>query len=158
MPGDVDNPSGQGPGLGVVQDMLLAVTSWWVGRYTRGEALDLFTRHFLPVDMLEANKKLAESCQLQTPGTHRNSANRSAGESYAIDLYNNLYQLGQEKKLPRLLLSSDDLGKVPLGALNVSDERSVSARLEILEGFLYQVLAVDRSQLTSLSRVLTYQR
>ena len=93
MQGDVDNPSDQGPGSGVVEDMLLAVASWWVGRYPRVEALDLLTRHFLPVDMLVANQKLAESCHLQTPGTHRNSVNRSAGESYAIDLYNNLYQL-----------------------------------------------------------------
>ena len=49
-------------------------------------------------------------------------------------LYNNLYQLGQEKRLPKLLLCSDDLGRVPIGALNVSGERSVSARLETLEG------------------------
>ena len=90
MQGDVDNPSDQGPGSGVVEDMLLAVASFWVGRYPRGEVLDLLTRHFLQVDLHVANLKLAESCQLQAPGTHRNSINRSAGESYAIDLYNNL--------------------------------------------------------------------
>ena len=131
-----------GQGGPVLEDMLLAVTSWWVGRYTRTEALDLMTRHYMPLDMYVANQALAEACHLTPPGTHRNSINRTAGESYAIDLFNNLYQLGQEKKLPRLVLCSDDLGKVPLGALNVKDEISVSARLETLETSVSKITSV----------------
>ena len=84
--------------------MLLAVASWWVGKFPRGEVLDLLTRHYLPVDMYEAHKELAKVCPHLSPGTHRNSQTRTAGEAYAIDLYNNLYQLSQEKRLPRLLL------------------------------------------------------
>ena len=100
-----DKDTGHGEqGEPVLENLLLAVTSCWVGRYTRTEALDLMTRHYMPVDMYVANQALAEVCDLPKPGTHRNSINRTAGESYAIDLYNNLYQLGQEKKLPRLLL------------------------------------------------------
>ena len=128
--GDGDDP-GQ---PAVLENMLLAVASWWVGKHNRAEVLDLLTRNFLPVDMYEAHRELAGVCKELSPGTHKNSQSRTAGEAYAIDLYNNLLQLSNEKKLPRLLLSSDDLGKVPLGSLSVSSERSVSARLESLEG------------------------
>ena len=110
--------------------------------------LDLMTRHYMPVDMYVANQALAETCQLQPPRSHRNSVNRSAGESYAIDLYNNLYQLGQEKRLPRLLLCSDDLGKVPLGALNIKDERSVNARLETLETSICKITSAVENMIT----------
>ena len=95
--------------------------------------LDLLTRHFLPGDMYEAHKKLAGVCPGITAGIHKNSQTRTAGEAYAIDLHNSLLQLSNEKKLPKLLVSSDDLGKVPFSALSVSSERSVSARLESLE-------------------------
>ena len=146
--GDSD-PAPPGPGQDALENLLLAVASWWVGRHSRIEVLDLMTRHFLPVDMYVANQELAQACQLLPPGSHRNSINRSAGESYAIDLYNNLYQLSNDKKLPRILLSSDDLGKVPLGALSVSDERSVSARLETLETSIGKITsAVEKMSAT----------
>ena len=133
-----EDAGGGGPPA-VLENLLLAVASWWVGRHNRAEVLDLLTRHYLPVDMYQAHLELAQVCPQLSPGTHKNSQTRTAGEAYAIDLYNNLLQLSNEKKLPRLLLSSDDLGKVPLGALSVSNERSVSARLESLESCVSKV-------------------
>ena len=135
MGGDEDDP---GPPA-LLENLLLAVASWWVGRHSRAEVLDLMTRHFLPVDMYQAHQELAKVCTELSPGTHKNSQTRTAGEAYAIDLYNNLLQLGNDKKLPRLVVSSDDLGKVPFGALSVSNERSVSARLESLESCVSKV-------------------
>ena len=147
--GGDDVPGSQGPGQASLENLVLAVTSWWVGKFTRMEALDLMTRHYLPADLYVANQNLAQACGLTSPGIHRNSINRSAGESYAIDLYNNLYQLSQEKKLPRLLVCSDDLGKVPFGALTVSDERSASARLETLENSICKITtAVEKMAAT----------
>ena len=128
------------PGPPLLENLPLAVASWWVGRHSRSEVLDLMTRHYLPVDLFEAHLELARVCQLEPPGRRQNSTTRSAGEAYAIDLYNNLYKLSSEKKLPRLVLCSDDLGKVPLGALHISDERSVNARLESLEESIKKVL------------------
>ena len=126
----------------VLEDPLLAVANWWVGRHSRVEVLDLLTRHFLPVDMLMAHQELARVCQMDPPGIHKSSANRPAADAYAIDLYNNLFQLSHEKRLPRLMVCSDNLGKVPLGALSISDERSVSARLERLEESVLKVTSV----------------
>ena len=41
--------------------------------------------------------------------------------------------LDSDKKSPRFLVPSEELGSIPLGALGVRDEVSVSARLESLE-------------------------
>ena len=117
----------------VLENLLLAVASWWTGRHHRAEVLDLLTRHYLPVDMYEAHKELARVCPGVIAGPHKNNQTRTAGEAYAIDLHNSLLQLSNEKRLPKLVVSSDDLGKVPFGALSVNSERSVSARLESLE-------------------------
>ena len=35
--------------------------------------------------------------------------------------------------MPKIVIPSDQLGKVPLSTLSISDEQSVSARLESLE-------------------------
>ena len=130
MEGDNPEPGGHPVAL---ESSLLGVISWWLGRHTREEVLVLISRHFLPDEVREGNLLLAEACKLQEQPGHKTSILRSAGEAYAVDLVNNLDMLGKQKNAPRYLIPSDQLGKVPLGALNVRDEVSVGARLESLE-------------------------
>ena len=130
MEGDNPEPGGHPVAL---ESSLLGVISWWLGRHTREEVLVLISRHFLPDEVREGNLLLAEACNLQEQPGHKTSILRSAGEAYAVDLVNNLDMLGKQKNAPRYLIPSDQLGKVPLGALNVRDEVSVGARLESLE-------------------------
>ena len=93
---------------------------------------------------------LSLKCKLQNPIQHKNSALRSAGEANAVDLLNNLDMLDSEKRAPRYLVPSEDLGSVPLGALAVRDEVSVSARLESLEETMRKVcLALEKVQSSS---------
>ena len=82
---------------------------------------------------------LAEACSLQEQTRHKNSLLRSAGEANAVDLLNNMGMLDSEKRSPKYLVPSDELGSIPLGALGIRYEVSVSARLESLEGSMRKV-------------------
>ena len=63
------------------------------------------------------------------------SQGRSATKAQAEDLVDLLEKLDKNARLPRFLVQSDDLPRVLplLGAVSISDERGVSARLEALE-------------------------
>ena len=125
-----------------VENSLLGITNWWFNKHTRAEVLVLVTRHFKPDEILKANQILATACNLQAPVQHKNSPLRSAGEANAVDLIDNLGTLVEGNRIPRFLIPSDELGILPLGALAIRDEVSVSARLEYLEESLKKVCSV----------------
>ena len=102
----------------------------------------MISRHFRPEELWEANQLLAKECQLEEQTKHKNSVLRTAGEAFAVDIVNNVEMLGKQRNAPRYLIPSDQLGKVPLGALNVRDEVSVSARLQSLELNMKKVCSV----------------
>ena len=61
--------------------------------------------------------------------------------AYANDLVTNMVQLVNGNKVPLIVIPATDLGKVPLGAVSVGNERSVSARLETLEESVKSVVS-----------------
>ena len=65
-------------------------------------------------------------------------------------------QLGNEDKLPRFTVQSDDLGRVQplLGALSLGDEPGVAARLEALEASHRQ--GMDEMKQTSVGASLAW--
>ena len=137
-----DQPA-QGPadpgGQASIESCLLGVTSWWLDKHNRAEVMGLVSRHFRPQEVYEANKLLSSICQLGDPIHHRNSALRSAGEAFVVDLVNNLEMLDSEKRAPRYLVPSTMLDRIPLSALSVRNEVSVGARLESLEQTMSKV-------------------
>ena len=77
--------------------------------------------------------ELAVSIGAEKPGGHRNTAERSAGELYAGELYDMFKDITAKKALPRIVVSSLALPKVPLATLITRDEISISARLDSME-------------------------
>ena len=102
--------------------------------------------------MFEASETLAQASQLCAPIKHNNTPSRSACEANAIDLVNALLELDDQRKLPRILIPSDQLGRVPLDALAISDERSVGARLESLELCVRDVTSTMQRILSTCSK------
>ena len=92
--------------------------------------------------MLRADQILAQACHLEDPTKHKNSPLRSAGDANAVELLNNMGLLDSEKRAPRYLVPSDELGSVTFGSLSTRDEVSVSARLESLEESMRKVCSV----------------
>ena len=121
---------------------MLGIVSWRLDKYTRSEVLTLICRYYRPEEAYRANEMLAEACKLEKQNKHRNSPFRSVDEANAVDLVNNMGKLDDEKRAPRYLIPSEELGTVPLGALGIRDEVSVSARLESLEDSMKKVSSI----------------
>ena len=150
---DGDTPGGAGV---PIESALLGVTNWWLGKHSREEVIVLVSRHFRPEEVFQENLLMAQACQLQVPSKHKNSPLRSAGEAYIVDLVNSMSMLASGGQPPRFLVPSDQLGKVPLGALSIRDEVSVSARLVSLEESMKKVCAVlERGQTSQSAAVIS---
>ena len=122
-------------GLKAMESLLLSVGHYWSGRETADRQGDLFERHFRQDEMLAALKELAGQAKLPAQKQRQGGSNRTATKAQAEDVVAMIKKLGDEDRLPRFLVQSDDLPRVLplLGAVSVGDERGVSARLEALE-------------------------
>jgi hypothetical protein len=105
---------------------------WYPGR-EMGVKVTLVLRHFVAADVYDSMCELAVSIGEEKPGGHRNTAERSAGELYAGELYDMFKDITAKKALPRIVVSSLALPMVPLATLITRDEVSISARLDSME-------------------------
>ena len=98
------------------------------------DAVNLILRHFVAGDVYSTMCELYVSIgAADKPGTHRNTAERSAGELYAAELFDMITNLSASKTLPKIVVSSLALPMVPVSTLKTSDEVSVNSRLETME-------------------------
>ena len=120
----------------VVESLLLSVAHHWSRRETLARQFELLERHFSQDQMLSALWKLHELSLTAKPSKRSGGAAKSATRGQAEDVAHAIGFLGDNNKLPRFVVQSEDLTRVLplLGALSVGDERSVAARLEALEG------------------------
>ena len=123
------------PPVKAMESVLLSVGHFWSLRETTDRQVDLIERHFHQDEMLAALRELAELTGLPPPKKRNPGAARSATKAQAEDVVATIKKLGDEDKLPRFQVQSDDLPRVLplLGAVSVGDERGVAARLEALE-------------------------
>ena len=119
----------------VMESLLLSVSHFRSVRETANRQVELIERHFRQDEMLAALRDLATLVGLPAPKQRQAGASRTATWAQAEDVVAAIKQLGDEDKLPRFQVQSDDLPRVLLllGAVSVGDERGVSARLEALE-------------------------
>ena len=124
------------PPAPVMESLLMSVAHHWHLRETVARQIELIERHFRQDEMLAALRKL-ETLVKKAPKVHerRAGAGRSATRAQAEDIVTVLRVLGDQNELPRFIIQSGDLRRVAplLGAVSVSDERGVAARLEALE-------------------------
>ena len=137
-PGD---PKDSGPVAPVITDPLLGVVNWWCLQQGKSEVQNLVVRHFEVEEIYKSHLVLAEKCGLPQPSKHKTTAARPALDAYAGDLASNMFKLVQDKLVPLIVIPASELGRVPMGALSISDERSVSARLETLEDSVKSVVS-----------------
>ena len=121
----------------VMESLLLSVGHHWSRRNTVNRQVELLSTHFRQDEMYAALKELMELVELSVPAIVKRqpTSARTATTAQAEDVVNIFKVLGDQDKLPRFLVQSDDLPRVLplLGALAVGDERGVAARLEALE-------------------------
>ena len=146
MAGNENPPGDKGGGeTKIISDMLLGVVNWWCLKFGKTEVVDLVMRHFEHAQVYTSCVNLAEVCGLPKPIHHKNTAARPALEPCANDLVKIMKDLVESKEVPNIVIPASELGKVPLDAISIRDERSVSSRLESLETSIESVkAAVDK--------------
>ena len=68
--------------------------------------MSLILRHFVAAEVYEAMCQLAVSVGAEKPGSHRNTADRSAGELYAGELHDTIKELTAKNNLPKIVVTS----------------------------------------------------
>ena len=131
-----------------VEHVVLGVVNWWSTKFSHKQVLAMVEKNFNQEEILDAQKALAKALgEAVDPKKRQNSQLRPAVEAQAEDLCDKVDTLIKEDKMPRVLIPCDQLGKVPLATLSISDEQSVCARLESLEARMTKMCdAISRSQ------------
>ena len=142
MAGDENPPGDKNSGEPKsISDLVLGVVNWWCLKFGETEVVDLVMRHFEHAQVYTSCVTLAEVCGLNKPIHHKNTATRPALEPCANDLVKIMKDLVESKEVPNIVIPASELGKVPLDAISIRDERSVSSRLESLENSIESVKA-----------------
>ena len=121
------------PTAGILESTLLGTVHMWSLKYNKHELVGHIVRNFLADDIYQAMCVLSASVGGEKPTGHRNTADRTAGDLYASEVCEMLVSLSNAKKLPKIMVSSLSLTKVPAAVLTSGDEIGVGARLESLE-------------------------
>ena len=132
-----------------LESMVLAVAHHWSRRETKDRQVELIERHFRKDEMFNALLALNKLVGRKGPQNRQATSARTAAKAQAEDVVNAIVELGDQAKLPRFLVQSEDLHRVLplLGALAVSDERTVAVRLEALE-------AAQRNNMVEMRRLV----
>ena len=96
---------------------------------------ELVVTSFTDEEILTAKTELIEFCGMVVPGGHNDTAERTAAFLYAKELVSLVHELDKSKRMPRVVVSSDQLARVPLGkiGLSPSDAIPIGARMNDLE-------------------------
>ena len=136
-PGDLtgDKVGGDVTSIKTVTDLLLGVVNWWCLKFDNTKVVNLVMRHFEQTEVYHSCLILADTCGLPKPVNHKKSIARPALDPCANDLVKIMRDLVDSKleHVPNIVIPAGQLGRVPLDALSVSDERSVGSKLESLE-------------------------
>ena len=124
-----------------ITDLLLGVVNWWCLKHGESEVVQLLMRHFDHTQVYSSCVTLAAVCGLSKPVNHRDTPGRPALEPCAMDLAKIMKGLVNSKQVPNIVIPASEIGKIPLDALSINDERSVSARLESLESSVKSVVS-----------------
>ena len=99
------------------------------------EIIELIVTSFTEKEILDAKTELLKKMGMDVPGGHRDTRERTAAYLYAKELVVLVHELDNASRLPKVVVSSDQLGRIPLGKKGISPAESVpiSARMNDLE-------------------------
>ena len=86
-------------------------------------------------EILGAKTELIEFMGMGVPGGHHDTAERTAAYLYARELIKLVYELDKDNRMPKVVVSSDQLAKVPFGKIGMTAGEAVpiGARMNDLE-------------------------
>ena len=99
------------------------------------DIVDLVVTSFTEEEILSAKTELIEFLGMVVPGGHIDTIERTAAFLYAKKLVALVHELDKDRRMPKVMVSSDQLGRIPIGkkSLSPSEAVPVSARMNDLE-------------------------
>ena len=131
----------EGVGTMTINSVVLGTVHMHHGKLPKPDVIELIETNFEESEIFEALEVLHGALSMEPPHGRQTSANRTAVAAYAIDMVDTISRLVNEKKLPLIVVSSDDLGRVPVSKkrMDNAEVTTVNCRLELLEGMMKDV-------------------
>ena len=124
------------PGVpGVLDSAVLGTVHMHIKTGVSTDIIELVVTSFTEEEILNAKTELIDFIGMGIPGGHKDTAERTAAYLYAKELVELVNELDKGNRMPKVVVSSDQLGRVPLGkkGLSPADAVPISARMNNLE-------------------------
>ena len=121
--------------MGFIDNVVIETVHMHVLRGVKTDIIDLVQTSFAEHEVFDALSELHSFMNMDPPGGHHNTMERTAVSLYAKELTDMVFKLDKEKALPKVVVSSHMLSKIPVGkgGLRPSDVIPLGTRLETLE-------------------------
>ena len=126
------------PGVpGLLDSAVLGTVHMHIKTGVSTDIIDLVVTSFTEEEILGAKTELIEfiGMVMVVPGGHKDTAERSAAYLYAKELVVLVHELDKDNRMPKVVVSSDQLNRIPLGKKGLSPAEAVpiSTRMNDLE-------------------------
>ena len=101
------------PGAGLLDSFVPGTVHMNIKKGVSPEIIDLLVSSFTEEEILGAKTELIEFMGMGVPGGHHDTAERTAAYLYARELITLVYELDKENRMPKVVVSSDKLVRVP---------------------------------------------
>ena len=121
-----------------INSAVLGTVHMYHEKLPRSDVLELIETNFDEGEIFAALGVLHDALGMDAPHGRQTSTNRTAVAAYAIDLYDTVSKLVNDGKLPLIVVSSDDLARLPLSkkTMDNAEVTTVNCRLETLENMM----------------------
>ena len=128
--------------MGTLNNVVLGTLHMYHNKLPKSDVLEILETNFEESEAFGALKALHEAAGLEAPQGRQTSPNRTAVQAYAMDLFDCLSKLVSDNKLPVIVVSSNELARVPLNKkrMDNTEVATVNCKLEALETMIKNVV------------------
>ena len=120
---------------GFIDSVLLGTVHMNIKNGATSDIIDTVVASFTEAEILSAKTELIQFLGMVVPSGHNDTAERTAAFLYTKELVSLVQELDKDNRMPRVVVSSDQLNRIPLGKKGLSPTEAVpiSARMNDLE-------------------------
>ena len=115
------------PPPGFIDNVVIGTVHMHVLRGVMGDVIDLIQTSFTEKDVYDALSELHAFMDFDAPGGHHTTMERTAVSLYSKELVELVWKLDKEKVMPRVVVSSHLLVKIPIGKAGLRPSDVVSS-------------------------------
>ena len=121
-----------------IDNVVLGTVHMHVKKGVMKEIADLVCTTFTAEEILTAKTQLINELSMAAQGGHHDTVERTAASLYAKELVELVSSLDKEGKMPKIVVSSDQLARIPIGkgSLATGDVVPLSSRMVDLENIV----------------------